>query len=203
MSAFGKRLQEACDAIGLTPTRLTTVLKMPKGYISELQRKDGSAISTYPRWAFNLVAILGVRWEWLFYDEEPMYPPSGPSTPQAAGAMIAIVNFAASHPKKQANSIAVERATKEIAATGFTSGEAWDWSEVIRLHLLAEEGAKGMVDFRKRVEKKNTLEGDVKRRRIRVAAEKKRDRARADLAAATPTESAEIAPRRMKRTKTR
>lgn len=202
LTAFGKRLKEACDDVGLTPTRLTSILKMPVGYISELQRKEGQTISTYPRWAFQMVAILGVRWEWLFYGEEPKHPPSGPSTPMAAGAVIALTEDAAKHPKKQANYVGIEQATKELAAKGFTSSSAWDWAEAIRLRRASVEGMQGEEQFHARIARKLEREKPAAQKRIRVTAEKRRKQLAKDEAVEAPPPDS-VKSQRMKRTKTR
>jgi hypothetical protein len=202
-TSFGKRLDEACNDIGLSPTRLTAILKMPVGYISEIQRKDGQTISTYPRWAFNMVAILGVRWEWLFYGEEPKHPPSGPSTPQAAGAMIAMVLDAAKHPKKRVAYIEIEGITKEIAASGFVAPGAWEWAEMIRLRLLETDGAKGMLELRKKVERRLEIEAAKGQKKIRRAADKKRALVAEPDKTLPPESQGAASSRRMGRVKTR
>lgn len=205
-TAFGKRLEEACEDIGLSPTRLTSILKMPTGYVSELQRKDGNAISTYPRWAFQLVAILGVRWEWLFYGEEPKWPPNGPCTPQQAGIVIALLEDAAANPTHRMNPAIIEEALKRLAASGFVTDRAWEWSEAIRRERVAIESAAHAAAYRKTVERSRELETTKAQRRIRTHAERRKKKLEAtDPKPAPPPASERALPRsrRMGRTKTR
>lgn len=146
-SRFGRRVDEACRDIGITPTRLASIVGMSDSYISRLLEKepriDASDFSLAPKWSHGMVEVLGVRWEWLFYDRGDRWGRHGKPSAEAAGVGIAMF-------KGYAHS-AIGNATAFLHEQRFESDDAWRWFEMIRDHTLAEHGQKGMVILKKRI----------------------------------------------------
>jgi hypothetical protein len=178
-SPFGLRIEEACNDLGMTVGRLAGLMGVQSGYMARLLRKK--PVRGVPKsfqmnlvWFDSMIRILGVRWQWLLFNEKPKHPPGGPPNAQKAGRAIAELDDEAEHPTGVHNEKLITQAEERLVAAGFTSSKPWEWGEAIKRERRAIESAIHSEAYTTKVKAKQAQEVERGQTKIRSQGEKVR-----------------------------
>jgi len=208
LSDFGKRIQEACEDLGMTTWRLAQILQISDAYMARVLRKkpirgDTRSFSMGPEWTYGLPHVLGVRWQWLFFGEEPKWPPDGAPTAQSAGIKIAELEESREYPTLLVNEAVVREAAQRLTDSGFKSDHCWEWSAAIRAERRVIESAKNAASVRKKIEEERERDAKRGQSQLRRDAEKRRKQIEDSKEPTPAPPPASAKPRRLGRVKMR
>jgi len=192
----------------MTTWRLAQILHISDAYMARVLRKkpirgDTRSFSMGPEWTYGLPHVLGVRWQWLFFGEEPKWPPDGAPTAQSAGIKIAELEESREYPTLMVNEAVVREAAQRLADSGFTSDHCWEWAAAIGAERRVIESAKNAATVRKKIEEERARDAKRGQSQIRRDAEKRRKQLEETKEPTPAPPPASAKPRRLARVKTR